>query len=98
MKIDDRKPFLVKGADLVAFIKTRQKQHKKKCEQTEMYCCKCHLPRKPLSGTVELIFINKRQIQLQAFCSICKTKIFKFIKPAKLEEYKKIFMVNKRQY
>lgn len=44
--IDQRKPYLIYGADFADYLDGRQKKRKHKCGSDEFYCCKCRAPRK----------------------------------------------------
>ena len=45
--VDQRRPLLVHGQDLVAFLKTRRAAKKRPCRPGEIYCVRCHEPRSP---------------------------------------------------
>ena len=75
--IDQKKPYLINGADLVEFLNMRQKKRKHKCKPDEFYCFKCRLPRKPLLGSIQITPRNIHRLKITAKCSACLTRVFK---------------------
>ena len=45
--VDARKPYLILGRDLAAFLQRRRDGRKRPCGPTEMYCLRCRCPRVP---------------------------------------------------
>ena len=52
--VDDRRPLLVHGGDLIDFLEKRQAQRKQKCAADELYCCRCRRPQRPMFNRVEI--------------------------------------------
>lgn len=75
--IDQKKPYLINGADLVDFLNIRQKKRKHKCKPDEFYCFKCRLPRKSSPGSVLITPRNIHRLKITAKCSVCLTNVFK---------------------
>ena len=44
---DDRRPTLILGPDLIAFVQARRVKNKRKCSPGQLYCFKCRAPRNP---------------------------------------------------
>jgi hypothetical protein len=91
--VDDRKPVLVHGGDLIAFLNKRQAQRKQKCDSDEFYCCRCRLPRKPLSNSVEVRIRNKARLSLSGLCATCGTRMNRVGAAARLDEYRRAFSI-----
>ena len=53
--VDARKPYLIRGRDLAAFLQRRRDERKRPCGPSEMYCLRCRCPRVPreLAATYE---------------------------------------------
>jgi L,D-transpeptidase catalytic domain len=51
--LTDRRPHLILGCDLVAFLKARRQSRTRKSARGELYCLKCRAPRKPVPGLLE---------------------------------------------
>ena len=45
--VDDRRPALIHGGDLIEFLDARQARRKQKCATDELYCFRCRRPRHP---------------------------------------------------
>lgn len=89
--IDNKKPYLINGADLIQFLNIRQKKRKHICKSYELYCCKCRLPRKPHPNSVIIENRNMYRLKISARCEICQTKMFKDANVQKRIEIEKAF-------
>lgn len=77
--ITDRKPYLLRGVDLIAFLKAR-KSSRKKCALNECYCVKCRDPRRLVSGEGHITLSRGARPQLRGPCEVCGTNLLKPIK------------------
>jgi hypothetical protein len=91
--IDNHKPFIVLGSDLKEFIKKRQGNRKTKCNDNELFCCKCRKPRTSWENLVDLKILNERRLLIIGICSQCDTRMNKLSSLKKLDEIKEIFAV-----
>jgi hypothetical protein len=73
--IDDRRPQLIHGSDLVEFLDKRQRGRKRRCAPDELYCCKCREPRRPRQGSVIVDRLNARQLMIRGNCELCGTRM-----------------------
>lgn len=92
-QIDNRKPYLVNGADLQVFLKDRQSKRKRKCEPGELYCCRCRLPRQPRDNRVILKILNQKTGKLSGLCEVCGAKINKAVSLKNLENLDEILTI-----
>lgn len=90
-RIDDKRPFLVNGAELEVFLKTRQSKRKHKCQPDELYCCRCRKPRQAKNNTVILKKLNQKVGRLQGRCTECGSRTNKAISLKKIDNLKDIF-------
>src|SRR3954466_4602648 len=44
------KPFLVRGDELIRFLKQRQQANRRKCGSEEFFCFRCRVPREACLG------------------------------------------------
>lgn len=95
--IDQKKPYLINGGDLVEFLTSRQKKRKHKCKPNELFCFKCRLPRKPKSGSALITQRNTRRLKISANCEDCETKMFKADSFKNLKELEKIYQIVMQQ-
>jgi hypothetical protein len=85
--IDDRRPILISGAALKAFISGRQRARKKKCASCEFFCFRCRAPRKPWGGMADFSILNDKIARAIAFCSVCETPMHRTIRRADLPKF-----------
>jgi excisionase family DNA binding protein len=68
--IRDRKPFLILGEDLVAYMAGRARP-KRTCPPGTCYCVKCRDARRPDGNMAEFVPINAHSGNLRALCPDC---------------------------
>lgn len=74
-----RRPHLILGADLIAFLKVRRAAQKKTCGPGEMYCLKCRSPRKPVPGLLEYRVYSPSRGAIVGICTECETIMHRFV-------------------
>jgi hypothetical protein len=84
---DDRRPTLILGRELVAFLKARRTETKQTCEPGEIYCVKCRVPRTPAAGMVEYKSVTEKIGNLVAICPACGSIMNRRISLARLEQF-----------
>lgn len=84
--IDDRRPLLIHGADLKAFLAERRKQRRQTCRLGEFYCFRCRAPRPPWGKTADLSYRNEKIARLASLCSVCETPMHRTVRCADLPE------------
>ena len=52
---DGRRPMLLLGRDLVAFLSARRAKNKRTCQPGELYCVRCRAPRAPAGDMVDYV-------------------------------------------
>ncbi len=71
-----KKPILMLGSEIKAFIRQKNSKKKVKLKRDEFYCFKCKAPRRAKRGT-----IIKSQGSKKGVCGVCNGKMVKKIKP-----------------
>ena len=66
--VDDRRPSLIYGGDLIEFLDTRQGRRKQKGAANELFCFRCRRPRHPRFGRVELEIRSETRLDLSGVC------------------------------
>lgn len=87
---DGKRPLLLQGADVRAFLQTRRAKAKRRCAPDEMYCFKCRRPRRPAGGMLDY----QRDTfggRLSGLCSECSTLMFKRVSATLVERLKGAF-------
>jgi hypothetical protein len=91
-RIDNQKPSLVFGADLIDFLNAKNTFKKRPCAPNELFCCKCQQPSTPKDNLV-CIKVTSARTNIVGHCAICDTKINKAISPQKIDLFKQTFIV-----
>ena len=77
--IDARRPLLIHGSDLIAYLHKRQKCRKRTCTPAELFCFKCRAPRLPKDGILSIENQNARVMRAVGHCEVCGTRMFKAV-------------------
>jgi len=89
----DRRPFLIRGDELIRFLSARQKSRKQRCAPTEFFCFKCHAPREAYLGIADIVIENASRHRIKALCAVCSTPVNKVQSAQEFERIKKLFNV-----
>jgi hypothetical protein len=81
---DGRRPMLILGRDLVAFLTARRAKNKRTCKPGEMYCLRCRAPRAPAGDMVDYLTVTATLGNLAGICSACETMMYRRVSLAKL--------------
>ena len=82
---DGRRPMLILGRDLVAFLTARRGKNKRTCQPGELYCMRCRAPRAPAGDMVDYVALTATLGNLVAICSACEAMMYRRVSLAKLE-------------
>ena len=69
--IDERRPTLVHGLELVSFLRKRRMSGKRPCLPGHTYCLKCRSPKQPAAGMADYLPISDTSGNLRAICPDC---------------------------
>ena len=86
--IDDRRPILILGFDLIAFLRARRARNKRPCSPGQMYCFRCRTPKIPAGDMAEYVAITEKVGNLTAICPDCTSMIHRLVSWAKLEDFR----------
>ena len=81
---DGRRPMLILGRELVAFLSARRAKNKRTCPPGELYCVRCRAPRAPAGDMVDYVALTATLGNLAAICSVCETMIYRRVSLIKL--------------
>jgi hypothetical protein len=95
--IDQRKPYMIHGGDLVEYLTKKQSGRKHKCKPDEFFCFKCRVPRKAWGNVADIQIKNERKLSLSGLCAVCNTIVHRAGSVKKLPEYQKIFLIQTMQ-
>jgi hypothetical protein len=69
---DSRRPLLIRGCDLAAFLLARRAKSKQPCRPGEIYCVRCRVPRAPAGGMTDYVPLAGTFGNLIGICPDCK--------------------------
>ena len=69
--INDKRPMLILGSNLVAFHQARRTKNKQKCKPGEIYCVRCRMPKNPAGDMADYRIITEKIGNLEAICPNC---------------------------
>ena len=81
---DDRRPQLILGSELVAFLTAKRTKNKRPCKPGEIYCLPCRAQRVPALGMAEYQPLTATSGNLIGLCPVCERLMFRRVTLAKL--------------
>jgi excisionase family DNA binding protein len=84
--VDRRRPVLVRGQDLVSFLRARRAANKRPCQRGEIYCMKCREPRSPADGRLFYQPMTCTGGNLVGSCPQCGTRMFRRVNLGRLAD------------
>ena len=70
--IDDKRPMLILGHVLMAFLQARRVKNKRSCKPGELYCVRCRAPRSPALDMADSVPLTEKFGNLTAICPDCE--------------------------
>jgi hypothetical protein len=83
---DERRPMLILGSHLVAFLRARRAKNKRSCGPGEIYCVRCRAPRTPAGGMADYEPVTEALGNLIGICSTCEAIMYRRVNLARLEQ------------
>jgi Helix-turn-helix domain len=83
---DSKRPVLILGRDLRAYLQERRTKNKRPCKPGEIYCVRCRVPRLPAGEMADYIPITGTIGNLAGICPECHTMIYRRVSLAKLPQ------------
>lgn len=74
---DMRRPLLIRGRELVAFLRARRAASKRTCKPGEIYCVRCREPRRPAAGMADYQPLTATLGNLIGICPRCECVIYR---------------------
>jgi hypothetical protein len=91
--MQDKHPALVRGDDLISFIKGQRNQRKHRLALDRFYCVRCRVPRQAAGDLAECQETGSR-LTLIAICCACETILRKPIARADLPKLRSLLDVD----
>jgi hypothetical protein len=83
---DRKRPMLILGPDLAAYLKARRTENKRPCQPGEIYCVRCHAPKRPAGDMADYLPITETLGNLEGICPDCQGMIYRRASKARLDE------------
>jgi hypothetical protein len=83
---DDKRPMLILGHVLMAFLQTRRTRNKQTCKSGEIYCVCCRAPRLPAGAMAEYRPVTEKFGNLTAICPDCHSIMNRRVSLAKIDQ------------
>ena len=83
---DDRRPMLILGRDLVAFLHARRSKNKRPCQPGEIYCMRCRSAQRPAGDMAEYQAITHTTGNLIGICPCCDSMMYRRVNLARLAQ------------
>ena len=91
--ITDKRPYLVRGADVIDYLKKRRTANRNPMTQTQCYCMRCKAPRDALGGAFIFQPTSDLTGRLSGLCAGCGGKFGRFCKASDLELLSKVLAI-----
>lgn len=85
---DNKRPTLILGGELSAFLQVRRAKNKRPCSPGEVYCVRCRAPKPPAGGFADYSPITEQTGNLVAICPDCEGLMNRRVSLAKLDYVK----------
>jgi hypothetical protein len=82
---DGKRPMLILGRDLAAFLQARRTSKRRPCQPGELYCVRCRAPKIPAGGMADYQPLTDKFGNLTAICPNCECIMNQRVSLAKLE-------------
>ena len=83
---DTKRPTLILGRELAAYLQARRAKNKRPCQPGEIYCVRCRAPKQPAGDMAEYQPITASLGSLIGICPDCERMIYRCASRAKLPE------------
>jgi len=83
---DSKRPTLILGRDLAAYLQARRTKNKRPCQPGEIFCVRCRAPKQPAGDMAEYQPITEQLGNLEGICPDCDLMIYRRASMAKLAE------------
>ena len=84
--IDNKRPVLIFGQDLRAFLQGRREKNKQTCKRGEIYCVCCRAPKFPAENMADYSPVTEKFGNLKAICPDCDSIMNRRVSLARLEQ------------
>jgi DNA-binding XRE family transcriptional regulator len=76
---DSKRPTLILGRELAAYLQARRTKNKRPCKPGEIYCVRCRAPKRPAGGMAEYHPTTATLGNLIGICPDCEGSLRPFV-------------------
>lgn len=91
-----RKPYMVHGADLIAYLESRRPKKRAPLANGEFDCMSCKTRGKPYGMMADCNALTPKTSRLAALCGHCERKVSTIVGKARLAQYSTILEIANR--
>jgi hypothetical protein len=84
--VDRKRPYLIRGLDLVIYLQQRRALTKRPCGPGQIYCLRCRTPQTPAGNMADYVARTDQTGDLIGLCPHCELVIYRRISRARFEE------------
>ena len=84
--IDNKRPMLILGSDLIEFLKVHREKNKQRCKPGQLYCVRCRVPRFPAGDMADYVPVTEKFGNLIAICPDCDSIMNRRVSLARIWE------------
>jgi len=85
--IDEKRPVLILGNELIAFLQARRAKKRKPCEPGQLYCVKCRSSKFPAARMADYVSLSEEVGNLVAICPDCDCLMHRCVSLTRLREF-----------
>jgi hypothetical protein len=82
--LDDKRPMLILGRELAAFLQVRRTKNKQTCQPGQMYCVRCRAPKTAAGLMADYLPDTEKIGMLKAICPDCHSMMNRRVSMANL--------------
>lgn len=86
---DHKRPFLIRGCDLIDFLQARRKRRRRPCGTGQLYCFRCRAAKNPAGAMADYIPLTEKLGNLTAICPDCGLIMHRVVSVAKLQNIRR---------
>lgn len=90
---DDKRPVLILGHELIAFLRANWTKNRKVCGPGKVYCVRCRQPKYPAGRMADFVEITDKIGNLIAICPDCNSIINQWVSTSKLHQIRAILEI-----
>jgi excisionase family DNA binding protein len=84
--VDRKRPYLIRGLDLIAYLRQRRTLAKRPCGPGQIYCLRCRIPQTPGGDMADFVGRTEQTGVLIGLCPRCEMVMYRCISRTRFHE------------